>query len=184
MQFDLGKYVTYEPNKRVAIVSLGFSIATFAVYGTFFDILAPFIPGGSVRFNSGTFFLVPVFLLLSGQTLFVTWLVHVAITMVAASIRDFLKAYLVASVHVFLFSIFYVLYPHYGPYTFIVYFMPNQNFAFYSYPPLIIWTTFTVLATYIMIKRIYRLENSSHFGQGRRLLLAASMLALTMVMAS
>jgi hypothetical protein len=171
-------------SNRLLTISLCFSIATFVIYAVFFDILVPFIPGGSVRSNSGTFFLVPVLLLLSGQTLFTTWLLHIAVTIVAASKRDALKAYFVASVQVFLFSIFYIFFPQYGPYTFIVYFMPNQNFIPYSYPVIIVWTAFAILATFFMIKRVFRLQNSSSFGRWRRLLLAATMLAMTMVMAS
>ncbi len=184
MRINLGKYVSYHADKRVAFVSLAFSTAAFVIYATFFDILAPFIPGGSVRSNSGFFFFIPVLLLVSAQTLFITWLVHVVVAIVAPSKRDALKAYLATSVQVFLFSIFYVLFPRYGPYTFIVYFMPNQSFASYSYPLLITWTAFAVFATYLIIKRVFRLENSDHFGQGRRLLLAATMFAMMMVIAS
>ncbi len=169
---------------RVLLISLCFSAATFAVYAGFFDILVPFIPGGSVRSNSGLFFLLPIALLLSAQTLSATWLMHIAIATVAPSKKDALKAYFVASVQILLFSVYYVLFPHYGPYTFIVYFMPGQNFAPTSYPILVVWTMVTILGTYLLIRRAFRLENSSHFGPVRRLLLATATLGIIMVIAS
>lgn len=184
MQFKLSRFLAYRMDRRLLFVSLCFSVTTFAVYETFFDILVPFVPGGSVRSNSGPFFLVPVLLLLSAQTLFITWLTHVVIATVAPSEKDALRAYCVASGQILLFSIFYVFFPYYGPYTFVVYFMPNQGFAPYTYPILVVWTVTTILVTFLLIRRAFRLESNSNFGSGRRLLLAATMLAITMVIAS
>ncbi len=180
----LGRFLTYKMDAKVLAASLCLSIATFGIYLGFFDILVPFIPGGSVRSNSGAFFVLPVFLLVSGQTLFATWLTHMVIGAISPEKRDALKAYLVAATQILLFSGFYVLFPDYGPYTFVVYFMPNERFAPISLPVVMLWTVVIVLGTYLLTRRVFRFEESSHFGRWRRLLLSASMLALIMVMAS
>lgn len=57
MRFRLSKYIAYQMNVRLLLISLCFSIATFVVYVWFFDILAPFIPEGSVRSSYGVLFL-------------------------------------------------------------------------------------------------------------------------------
>ena len=185
MQFRLSRYITYEMDARLLFISVCFSVATFAVYGMYFDILAPFGGNGwSVRSSFGIFFLVPIVLLLSAQTLFDTWLAHIVIAAVTPSRKDALKAYLVASEVVFLFSVFYVFFPYYGPYTFIVSLTPNGRFGITSLPTLVVWTTATILGTYVLVKRAFHQENDSNFGPGRRLLLAATLLAIAMVIAS
>lgn len=120
----------------------------------------------------------------SAQTLFITWLTHIVIAVVSPSRKDALKAYLVASEAIFLFSVLYVLFPYYGPYTFIVYFTPNSGFGITDYLVLVAWTAVTILGTSVLIKQVFRLENQDNFGLGRRLLLAATMLAIAMVIAS
>ena len=182
-RFQLSKYVNYRMDFRLLLVSLCITAATLAVYLGFYDILSPFIPGGSVRANSGPFFILPVVLLLSGQTLFDTWVIYAAIFMATPDKSDALKAYFVASVQIFLFSIFYVLFPNYGPYTYIIYFMPNVNFGPSSYPVLLIWTLTIILVTYALTRRVFRLENDTRIGPVLELLLAAASLALIMVMA-
>jgi hypothetical protein len=184
LRFRLSKYIEYQMDARLLLISLCFSIATFAVYVWYFDILAPFIPGGSVRSSYGVFFFVPIILLISAQTLFDTWLTHIVIAVVSPSRKDALRAYLVASEVIFLFSVFYVFFPYYGPYTFVVYFTPNSGFGITSYPILVAWTAATILGTSVLIKQVFRLENQDNFGLGRRLLLAATMLAIAMVIAS
>jgi hypothetical protein len=169
---------------RLLVISLCLSIATFAVYVRYFDILAPFIPGGSVRSSYGVFFFVPIILLVSAQTLFDTWLTHIVISVVSPGRKDALRAYLVASEVVFLFSVLYVFFPYYGPYTFVVYFTPDSGFGIAAYPILVAWTVATIFGTSILIKRVFHLENKNDFGPARRLLLAATMLAIAMVIAS
>lgn len=56
MGFRLGQWVTYKPNAKLFVGSLCLSVAAFAVYLRYFDILAPFIPEGSVRANSWDLF--------------------------------------------------------------------------------------------------------------------------------
>ncbi len=184
MRFRLSNYLTYRMDARVLLGSLCLSVLTLAVYWLFFDILAPSIPDGSVRSIFGPFFFVPILLLLSGQTLFATWLLHVSITTVAPDKKDALKAYFVSSVLVFLFSLYYLFFPSYGPYTFVVYFARSPDFGPTSYPILVAWTTAIVVGIFLLIKRTFRLENDAHFGIVRMLLLAATMLTIVMVMAS
>ncbi len=183
-QFKLSRYISYQMNPRVFLLSFCFSIGTFIVYENYFDILAPFIPAGSVRTSYGVFFLVPITLLISAQTLLITWLTHVAVNAAAPGKGDALKAYLVTSVEVFLFSIYYVFFPFYGPYTFVVYFTPNNTFGTTAYPILVFWTIATILATFVLLRRVFRLEDTPRFGPVRMLLLAATMLAIMMVTAS
>jgi hypothetical protein len=97
---------------------------------------------------------------------------------------DALKAYLVASVEVFLFSLYYVIFPTWGPYTFVVYFTPVRVFEPTALPLVILWTIFTILATFALLRRVFRLEATPRFGPVRMLLLAATMLAMMMVTAS
>ena len=184
MGFDLGRYVTYRRDRRLLLASLCLSTATFAIYLQYFDILAPYIPQGSVRSNSGIFFGLPVFILLGGQTLFDTWFMHTSITLGAPDKRDALKAYFVASFQILLFSGYYVIFPYYGPYTYVVYFMPGESFGSLAYPILIAWTLAIIVGTYLLTEWAFRIENDSHFGRKRKLLLAAGALALILVMAS
>jgi len=127
---------------------------------------------------------VPIILLVSAQTLFTTWLAHISVSSGAPGKGDALRSYLVASVEVFLFSIYYVLIPTYGPYTFVVYFTPIHTFAPYAYPIVIVWTVLTILVTYELLRRVFLLEATPKFGPVRMLLLAATMLAMMLVTAS
>lgn len=180
----LARWVTYKPNSRLMAAGLLLSVMTFGVYLRYFDILAPYIPQGSVRANSGVFFGVPVFLLLGGQTLFAMWLTHVTITVASPEKRDALKAYFVASFEILLFSLYYVIFPYYGPYTFIVYFMPGEAFGGLAIPILVAWTLAIVLGTYLVTQLTFRIQNTPRLGTARKLLLAASALAVILVMAS
>ena len=154
------------------------------MYGYFFDILVPFIPGGSVRASYGVFFAIPIILLVSAQTLFTTWLAHISVNTTAPGKGDALRAYLVASVEVFLFSIYYIIFPSYGPYTFVVFFTPGNAFGPTALPIVIGWTVFTIFVTFLLLVRVFRLEATPKFGPVRMLLLAATMLAIMMVTAS
>jgi len=171
-------------NTKVFLLSFLFSVGTFVVYQKYFDILAPFIPGGSVRASYGVFFLVPITLLISAQTLFITWLAYIAVNTAAPGKSDALKAYFVTSVEVFLFSMYYVFFPFYGPYTFVTYFTPSNSFGATAYPILVFWTVATILVTFMLLKRVFGLDNQASFGPVRRLHLAATMLAIMMVTAS
>ena len=183
-QFRLSKYISYKWDLAFFLPSLFFSFGALAVYGFFFDILVPFIPGGSVKASYGVFFVVPIILLVSAQTLFTTWLAHVSVSTAAPGKGDALRAYFVASVEVFLFSLYYVVFPFHGPYTFIVYFTPANTFGQTALPVVIGWTIFTIFVTFVLLRRVFRLEATTRFGPVRMLLLAATMLAMMMVTAS
>lgn len=180
----LDRWVTYKPSARLLVASVVLSVTTFAVYLRYFDILAPFIPDGSVRANSGLFFGVPVFVLLGGQTLLAVWFTHSSITLAAPEKRDALKAYFVVSFEILMFSFYYVIFPYYGPYTFIVYFMPSEAFSRFAYPVLVAWTLTIVLGTYLLMQRTFRIQNTPRLGTARKLLLVAGVLAVILVTAS
>ncbi|MDA4127324.1 MAG: hypothetical protein OK452_09030 [Thaumarchaeota archaeon] len=154
------------------------------MYGEYFDILVPFIAGGSVKAAYGVFFAIPIILLVSAQTLFTTWLAHIAVTTAAQGKGDALRAYFVASVEVFLFSLYYVIFPTHGPYLFVVYFTSANTFGPLALPIVIAWTVFTIFVTFVLLRRVFRLEATPKFGPVRMLLLAATMLAMMMVTAS
>jgi hypothetical protein len=181
---NLDRIVTYRPDKRLFVASLLLSVATFAVYSRYFDILAPFIPSGSVRDNSGLFFALPVFILLGGQTLFDMWFTHAAIKLATPERRDALRAYLVAAIQILLFSGYYVLFPHYGPYIYIVYWMPGLSFGRFAYPIVIAWTLAVILGTFLVTEWAFKSERGDNFGVWKRLLLAAGTLTMIMVIAS
>jgi hypothetical protein len=132
----------------------------------------------------GIFFAIPILLLVSAQTLFTTWLAHISVNTGAPGKGDALKAYFVASVEVFLFSLYYAIFPFHGPYTFIVYFTPANTFGPTALPIVIGWTVFTILVTFVLLRLVFRLEATPKFGPVRMLLLAATMLAMMMVTAS
>ena len=184
MGLRLERFVTYRSDYKVLAAALCLTGAPFAVYLGYFDILAPAIPQGSVRANSGAFFAVPVFLLLSGQTLIATWLTHISMAVASPERKDALRAYLVASFQVLLFSGFYVLFPFYGPYTFVVYFMPGESFGRFAYVILVGWTLAIILATTALTKRAFNLDGDTRLGLARRLLLAATTLVIVLVTAS
>jgi hypothetical protein len=169
---------------RVLLASLIISVSTFAIYARYFDILVPFIPGGSVRENSGLFFALPVVLLVSGQSLFATWVNHVAIGSSTPEKKDALRAYFVASIQILLFSLYYAMFPYYGPYTFVVYFMPGQSFFPGAYFVLVAWTLAIVLGSAVLIREIFGLRGDGRMGAVRSILMAAAVLALIMVTAS
>ena len=178
------RYVAYRMDGRLLAASLAVSATTFAIYAQYFDILVPFIPGGSVRVNSGLFFVLPITLLLSAQTLFATWITHMVVGAAAPEKKDALKAYFVAAVEIFLFSVFYAFFPYYGPYTFIVYFMPGASFGPDCFPLLVGWTLVTIVGSALLTRRTFGLPSDERFGTLRNLLFAAAILALIMVTAS
>lgn len=137
-----------------------------------------------MKASYGIFFVIPIILLVSAQTLFTTWLAHISVSTGAPGKGDALRAYCVASVEVFLFSLYYVIFPFHGPYTFIVYFTPANTFGQTALPVVISWTIFTILVTFGLLRRVFRLETTPKFGPVRVLLLAATMLAMMMVTAS
>ncbi|HEV2225941.1 MAG TPA: hypothetical protein VGR56_03950 [Nitrososphaerales archaeon] len=182
--FKLSRYISYKWNPTIFLLSMCFSVGALVVYGFFFDILVPFIPGGSVKASYGVYFVIPIVLLVSAQTLFTTWLAHISVSTGAPGKGDALRAYLVASVEVFLFSLYYVIFPFHGPYTFIVYFTPANTFGQTALAVVIGWTMFIIVVTFVLLRRVFRLEGTPRFGPVRMLLLAATMLAMMLVTAS
>lgn len=184
MALGLSHWVTYRPDRRIMAASLVLSATTFAVYLGYFDILVPFIPRGSVRANSGLFFALPVFLLVSGQTLIDTLVTHTSVALAAPEKKDALRAYFVASFQVLLFSVIYIVFPHYGPYTFVVYFMPGESFGRFAYLILVAWVLAVVFATTELSTWAFGVQHDRRFSLSKRLLLSATTLAIVLVAAS
>jgi hypothetical protein len=183
MGFSLHQWVTYKPDAKLFLASFCLSVATFVVYLRYFDILAPVIPDGSVRASAGDFFAIPVFILVGGQTLIAMWLVHFSIALASPENRDALRAYFVSAFQILLFSGYYVIFPHYGAYIYIVYWIHGENFGTFAYPILILWTLAIVLGTYLATLWAFKVDGS-RFGTTKRLLLAAGVLSMMIVIAS
>ena len=182
------RYLSYESNPRLLAVSFALTALAFVLYMLYFDILVPSIPhGGSVRYSSGPYFVLPVFLLVGGQILFNTYLLHVSIKAGEEGRQDLIKAFFVSSVQVFLFSLFYAFHPFYGPYTFIVYFTPGQggqNFPSYSIPLFSLWVMVIIGVTTFLIRKVFDLKDHPSIGTKRILILSATMLGVILSMAS
>lgn len=183
MGLGISRWVTYKPDARLFMASFCLSAATFIVYLRYFDILAPFIPEGSVRASSGAFFALPVFILIGGQTLIAMWFLHSSIALASPGKKDALKAYFVSAFQILLFSVYYIIFPHYGPYIFVVYWMPGESFGSLAYPVLVLWTLAIILGTYLVSQQAFKVDGAS-FGRAKRLLLAAGVLSLLIVIAS
>jgi hypothetical protein len=89
----------------------------------------------------------------------------------------------VSSVEVLLYSVYYKLFPYYGAYVYIVYFMPGESFAPFSYPIVVAWTLVVIFATALVMRRTFKLENDPRIGTVKIIVLAATTLAVILAMA-
>mgnify|MGYP007084776184 CR=1 FL=1 len=176
----LSNLVTYKKNNFILFLSLVFIILSFSIYSLYFDILVPEIPLGSYRKNVGDYFLIPVFLLTSFQILFNSSIIHVIIKVVSPKKRDFLKALFISSILVSLFSIFYLIFPFYGPFLYIVRFV--SGFDFSAYLVLIAWTLFNIFLISSLLRKIYSIEKTLSWK--KTLLIIALLFGITMTIAS
>ena len=125
-------------------------------YFLFFDVLSPEVGGGSIKANMGAFFLVPVLLLTCVQVLYSTGVLHLVTRSFYFERRDFLKAFFVSSILVLLYSGYYTLVPSWGPYTFLTGAFRGVPAAVYLI--LALWTAVVIVATTILIHRVYRFK--------------------------
>jgi hypothetical protein len=144
--------------KAVSVLVVLFLLAAFAVYYNFFDILIPGMQSGdSYRLAVGQFFVIPIILLLLGQSMiagFIFQLMSKAlIPKKSDSIRSllragYLRAWLIGAVMTFWFSLTYMIFPKYGPFYYVVF--VYQAGPSYALPIEIIWTVAGVLiGTYL-----------------------------------
>lgn len=176
----LSNWVAYKKNNSILFLSFVFIILSFSIYSLYFDILIPGIPSGSYRKNVGDYFIFPVFFLISAQILSNSGIIHTVIKAVAPEKKDFLKAFFVSSVLVFLFSVLYVVFPFYGPFLYIV--RSIGSFDVPTYLFLALWTSFSIFLTNHLMRKMYSLGKS--LAWKKTLLITAFLFAMTMSMAS
>jgi len=176
----LSSLVAYKKNNLALFLSFVFIILSFSIYSFYYDILIPGIPSGSYKKIVGNYFLIPVTILTSAQILFNSGMIHVITRAIIPNKRDFLKALFASSILVFLFSVFYLIFPFYGPFLYIV--KSVDGFDISTYLVLISWTTFSIFSTAFLIRKIYSPEKSLSWK--KTLLIVASLFAITMVIAS
>jgi hypothetical protein len=124
------------------------------VYSLFFDVLSPEVAnGGSVRSNLGPAFVLLAIVLTAVQAAYASGVLHLVTRSFYFDRRDYLKALFVASVLIFLYSGYYILVPYWGPYTFLT--GPLRGVAPVEYLILGLWTAVVILATSLLIRRIY-----------------------------
>jgi hypothetical protein len=117
----LSRIVAYKRNDKLLAVTLVVLFVAVVNYYLNFDVLSPDIGNvsGSVKANMGSFFLIPVLVLTIIQLFYAAGILHLVTRSFYFEKRDFLKALFVASFLILLFSGFYTLVPHWGPYTFL-----------------------------------------------------------------
>ncbi|MBI4170846.1 MAG: hypothetical protein HY514_04070 [Candidatus Aenigmarchaeota archaeon] len=126
-------------------------IAATLVYLAFFDILIPNVPDDSYRLAVGSLFVVPVIILVFGQTIIGGFFLHMLSEAANPKKADFLRALFVAAMMTFLFSLTYVMFPRYGPFYYIV-FVYNIG-PWHALPLVVAWTLSAItINTYLAHK--------------------------------
>jgi hypothetical protein len=149
--------IAYKKNPALLYLSFLLLLLATVNYYMFFDILAPSFPdGGSVRAYMGTAFLALVLVLTGVQVLFASGVLHLVIRSFYFERRDFLKAFFTASVLTTLYSVYYVLVPSWGPYTFLTGSFRGVDAS--TYLVLTGWTVLIILVTALVIRWIYGFE--------------------------
>jgi hypothetical protein len=157
-------------------VLLSAMILTFVVYLMFFDILIPNMPSDSYRSTAGIWFVIPVALLMLGQTLIGGLILH--LFSIAANPKNayILWALLVASIVTFCFSLTYMFFPKYGPFYYIVFVYSSA--MWYALPVELGWSFFTFAVgsylAYKLLKMPYKLSLLAIFVVYVVIVLAAS----------
>jgi len=178
----LSKRLAYRRNDAL----LGLTVLLFALavvnYYVNFDILAPGIGNGtgSVRADMGPYFLIPILVLAAVQALYVSGVLHLVTRAFYSEKRDFLKALFVSSLLVLLYSIFYTIFPSWGPYLYIV--GTFRGTSALDYATLFAWTAVTIASTAYAIKVIYGFKKGE-IRTSMLLLISAALLTLVLAMA-
>lgn len=178
----LSRRLAYKRNDTMFGVTIFLLGVAAANYYAFFDILAPGISNGSgsVKSSMGIYFLIPIVVLTVVQALYVSGLLHLVTRAFYAEKRDFVKALFVSSVEVLLYSVYYTIYPSWGPYLIIVGTFRGTSAA--SYLVLLGWTAVIVGVIAIVINGVYGFKK----GEIRRsilVLLSAALLGLVLALA-
>jgi hypothetical protein len=146
--------LTYSRNRTLLYLSFLILFLAVVDYYLFFDILAPSFPnGGSIRAYMGVGFIVPILLLTAIQVLFSSGILHLVMRGFYSERRDFQKAFFAGSVLVGLYSVYYVLDPSWGPYTFLT--GSFRGVPASAYIVLGAWTACVILAITVLIRRMF-----------------------------
>lgn len=165
----LGRRLRYERNDALLAVALALAALAAFVYEERFDVLSPKVgDSGSLKALMGPAFFGLVLILTSIQLLYISGVLHLVMRAFYPDRRDLLKSFFVASVVVFLYSLFYVLIPGWGPFYFIT--GPFLHVSAANYAELLGWTGAVVAATTVAIRQVFGFKK----GQVR-----TSMLVLT-----
>ncbi|MBI2675487.1 MAG: hypothetical protein HYX24_03445 [Candidatus Aenigmarchaeota archaeon] len=141
---------------KYLVPSMALGAASFFVYVAFFDILMPGLPEGSYRLAVGQLFAIPSFILAFGQiAISAIFLYHIAAANGAKVAGTFSRSVFVASVLTFLFSLTYVIFPHFGPFYYIVF--AAEKAPANVLPIEIAWTLAALLIGSLAYERIYKL---------------------------
>jgi hypothetical protein len=147
----------YNRNPLLLVVALCALAVAVTNYFLFFDVLSPQVGGGgSIKANMGVFFLLPVLLLTTIQVSYSAGLLHLVTRSFYFAKRDFLRAFFASSILVLLYSGYYVLVPSWGPYTFLT--GAFRGVSSEVYVVLSLWTALIVVATTLLIRRVYRFK--------------------------
>ncbi|HXW37780.1 MAG TPA: hypothetical protein VEJ36_07770 [Nitrososphaerales archaeon] len=146
--------IHYKRNDKLLVISVVMVVLALAAYYSYFDILSPGIPGsGSVRALTGAYFVALVLLLAAVQLLYVAGVLHLVMRSFYFERRDFLKAFYVSATMVFMFSVYYVLFPSWGPYYFIT--GPLLHIPSTDYLVLGSWTAVIVAFTTVNVRKAF-----------------------------
>jgi len=148
----------FKSNKelRVLFVLLSVMILTFVVYFMFFDILIPNLPSDSYRSAIGIWFVIPIVLLLLGQTVISGIILYLFSKVANPNNADFLRALLIAGILTFCFSLTYMFFPGYGPFYYLVF--VYQSTMWYALPVEIGWSIFTFTVGSYLAHKLLKLS--------------------------
>lgn len=136
------EFFKFSKEPRTFFLLLSVMILTFVVYFMFFDILIPNLPSDSYRSAIGIWFVIPIVLLMFGQTVISGIILYLFSKVANPNNADILRAFLVAGILTFCFSLTYMFFPEYGPFYYLVF--VYRSAMWYALPVEIGWTAFTM----------------------------------------
>lgn len=146
----------YRMNARRLVIGVACAVVAYVLYLSYYDILIPGLPEGSYRLATTLGFAVASFLLVGGQILIGGFLINVMAAFGRARNEDCLKGDSIASVMTVLFALTYAIFPHFGPFYYIV-FSATQG-AWYVMLFEVLWSAFIVLIGAALIRWQYNIR--------------------------
>jgi hypothetical protein len=133
--------------------------ATITVYSLFFDILIPNLQNDSYRAAVGSFFIIPIILLVIGQT--GLGMVIFYLFSKSYSKANLLSSAIMASLMNLWFSLTYAIFPKYGPFYYIVFVYGEA--PWYALPVELAWTIGALAIGTICARKILHLDKKRSF---------------------